>query len=414
MKNQIITLLFIFISVSSITAQRKEITKKEKVEIVELISENLLETYINLDLAKEMTSVLKSNIKSNKYKTVISPDEFAEIVTQDLQNVSHDLHLKLKYEPKKITQSKRIMPEEIKIKREKMMANKMAEINFGFTEIKVLSGNIGYLNLRMFADTTYAKATATSAMNFLSNTNAIIIDLRENGGGVPSMMQLLSSYFTDAKPALLSDFYERKTDSKTQLFTFETIDGKRLTNTPLYILTSKNTFSAAEAFTYSLKHLDKAVVVGEVTKGGANRTKGINLDENFSISIPYIEATHPITNTNWEGKGVQPTIETKEKDAFIKAYIEAIHKTVTRNKGNVFNRIGYELLKDKSIEEAIIVFEENTRLLPNESNSWDSLGEAYFYKRDKENALKAYKKALELDPNSESAKKMIEKLESLH
>jgi len=413
MKIQMITLLFVFISVSSLTGQNTKINDKEKVEIVELISENLLETYINLDVAKEMTSVLKSNIKSNKYKTVTNPDEFAEIVTQDVQNVSHDLHLKLKYEPKKIAQSKRIMTEEMKIKREKMMTMKMAEINFGFTEVKVLSGNIGYLNLRMFADTTYAKATATSAMNFLSNTNAIIIDLRENGGGVPSMMQLLSSYFTDAKPVLLSNFYERKTDSKTQLFTFETIEGKRLTNTPLYILTSKNTFSAAEAFAYGLKHLDKAVIVGEVTKGGANRTKGFNLDENFSISIPYIEATHPITNTNWEGKGVKPTIETNEKDAFVQAYIDAIHKTVTRNKGNVFNSIGYEFLQDKSINEAIIVFQENTKLFPEDANSWDSLGEAYFHKRDKENALKAYRKALELDPNSESAKKMIEKLESL-
>ena len=146
---------------------------------------------------------------------------------------------------------------EMKIEREKMMAMKMAEINYGFSEVKILNGNIGYLNLRMFADTAYAKGAATAAMNFLFNTNAIIIDLRENGGGVPSMMQLLSSYFTDAKPVLLSNFYERETDSKTQLFTIETIDGKRITNKPLYILTSKNTFSAAEAFTYTLKHLNK-------------------------------------------------------------------------------------------------------------------------------------------------------------
>lgn len=413
MRIQIITLTLMFLTILNLSAQNAEMTKNEKNEIVQLISENLLETYIDLEVAQEMTSILKSNLKSNKYKSATNPDEFAKIITQDLHNMSHDLHLKLNYEPKKIAQSKLIMPEKMKLEREKMMAIKMAEINYGFTEVKVLKGNIGYLNLRMFADMEQGKDAATSAMNFLYNTNAIIIDLRENGGGVPSMVQLLSSYFTDAGPVLLCNFYERKTDSKTQLFTIKTIDGKRMTNKPLYILTSKNTFSAAEAFAYSLKHLDKAVVVGEVTKGGANRTRTINLNSDFSISVPYIKAIHPVTLSNWEGKGIQPNIETNNNEAFVIAYIEAINKTVTINKGNVLNSIGYEFLQEKSINEAIIVFQKNTKLFPEESNSWDSLGEAYFQKRDKENALKAYTKALELDPNSESAKKMIEKLESL-
>jgi len=410
MKKQIITLVLVFISITSLKAQNKEIAKDEKGEIAEMISKNLLETYIDLDVAKKMTSLLKSNITLNKYSAITNPDAFAELVTQDLQNVSHDLHLKLNYEPKKIAQSKRVMPEEMKIEREKMMAMKMAEINYGFSEVKILNGNIGYLNLRMFADTAYAKGAATAAMNFLFNTNAIIIDLRENGGGVPSMMQLLSSYFTDAKPVLLSNFYERETDSKTQLFTIETIDGKRITNKPLYILTSKNTFSAAEAFTYTLKHLNKAVVVGEVTRGGANRTRTINLNDNFSLSVPYIKAIHPVTLSNWEGKGVQPNIETNNKEAFVIAYIDAINKTVSRNKENVLNSIGYNLLKEKSIDEAIIVFQENTKLFPEESNSWDSLGEAYFMNHDKDNALKAYEKSLKLNPKSESAKAMIQKL----
>ncbi|WP_166964140.1 S41 family peptidase [Yeosuana marina] len=413
MKRQIITLVLVFISITNLKAQNKEITKDEKVEITEMISKNLLKTYIDLDVAQEMTALLKSNIKSNKYETITNPDNFAEIVTQDLQNVSHDLHLKLKYEPKKIAQSQRIMPEEMKIKRESIMSMKMAEVNYGFTVVKVLNGNIGYLNLRMFADTIYAKDVATAAMNFLHNTNAIIIDLRENGGGVPSMIQLLSSYFTEAKPVLLSNFYEREKDLKTQLFTFETIDGKRMTNKPLYILTSENTFSAAEAFTYTLKHLNKAVVVGEVTRGGANRTRTINLNDDFSLSLPYIKAIHPVTNTNWEGKGVQPTIKTTKKEAFVKAYIDAINKTVTRNKENVLNSIGYALLKEKSIDEAIIVFQESTKLYPQESNSWDSLGEAYFMNHDKVNALKSYRRALELDPASKSTKDMIQKLENL-
>ena len=412
MKNHLIAIVIAFVSITNLSAQNTELTKKEKNEIVKLISKNLLETYIDLDIAKEMSSVIKLNVKSKKYKSVSDSKEFSKILTQDLQKVSKDLHLKVNFEPKRIAQKKRVMPEGMKLKREKMMAMRMAEVNYGFTEIKVLNGNIGYLNLRMFADIKYAKNAATAAMSFLSNTNAMIIDLRTNGGGVPSMMQLLSSYFTEAKPVLLSDFYERKTNEKTQLFTFETIEGKRLTNTPLYILTSKNTFSAAEAFTYSLKHLNKAVVVGEVTKGGANRTKRVNLNTNFSVSVPYIKAIHPVTNSNWEGIGVKPTIKSSNKDAFVVAYIDAINKTVKRNKSKTLNKIGYAFLQEKSIDNAIMVFLENAKLHPNDVNSWDSLGEAYYNKSDKKNALKAYKKALELDPSLASAKKMIQKLEN--
>ena len=413
MKKQIISFVLGILAMTNLHARQKEISLKEKSVIVKSLSENILETYIDLEIAKKMTSELNANLKSSRYKSISSADEFSKVVTNDLQKISHDLHLKLNFEPKRIAQSKRTMPEEMKMKMEKMMALKMAEINYGFTEVKILNGNIGYLNLRMFADIDLAREAATAAMNFLSNTKAILIDLRTNGGGVPSMMQLLSSYFTGADPVVLSDFYERKTDSKTQLLTFPNIDGKRMTNTPLYILTSKNTFSAAEAFTYSLKHLDKAIVVGEVTKGGANRTKRINLDDNFSVSMPYIQAIHPVTKSNWEGTGVQPTIKTTEKEAFVRAYIAAILKIANGKEQTILNAVGYDFLKEKSIEEALIVFQENVKLFPNDANSWDSLGEAHFYKRDKENALKAYEKALALDPSSASAKKMIEKLKSI-
>ena len=410
MKKYILAIVFAIFTVVTTTSQNNEITKKEKKVLLKLVSEKLMESYINLDTAKKMAAELQSNAK--KYKSITSSKEFSKILTKDLQKVSKDLHLKVNFEPKRIAQSKRVMPKEMQLKREKMMAMRMAEVNFGFTEVKVLNGNIGYINLRMFADMKYAKETATAAMRFLSNTNAIIIDLRTNGGGVPNMMQLLASYFTDEKPVLLSNFYERKTNNKTQLFTFKSIDGKRR-KTPLYILTSKRTFSAAEAFTYTLKHLGKAVVVGETTRGGANRTKRVNLNDEFTISVPYIEATHPVTKTNWEGKGVQPNISTSKKDAFITAYIDAINKTVKRNKSKVLNGIGYSFLQEKDLENALKVFQKNTKLFPNDANSWDSLGEAYFYKKDKTNALKAYRKALALDPASKSAKKMIDKIESL-
>ncbi len=412
---KIMLLVVSFVTIQNVVAQdtKRDLTKKEKNAIVSSIQTHLNTSYVNLELSNKMITELNKNLKSKKYEDIIDPSEFSKALTEDLQNVSKDLHLKVRFEPKRISHKKRMISDEKQLEREKRMAMQMAEINYGFTETKILNGNIGYLNLRLFADIKYAEETATAAMNFLSNTNAIIIDLRTNGGGVPNMMQLLASYFFDETPVLLSDFYERQTGERTQLYSFAAVNGKRSSDKPVYILTSKNTFSAAEAFTYTLKHLDKATVVGEVTKGGANRTKRINLNDEFTISVPYIESIHPITKTNWEGKGVQPNIKTTEKDAFVNAYIDAINKTVKRNKNGVLNKIGYTFLQEKLVDNAITVFQENVKLFPNEANSWDSLGEAYFINRDKENALKSYTKALDLDPNSESAKAMILKLEKI-
>ena len=413
---KIMLLSLSFVSINDALAQESESTlsKKDKKAIVSSIQTNLQETYIDLELSNKMVAELKKNLNSKKYSAITNPNDFSETLTEDLQEVSQDLHLKVRFEPKRIAKKKRVMPEDMRLKMEQRMAMKMSEINYGFIETKILNGNIGYLNLKLFSDTKYAEDAATAAMNFLSNTNAIIIDLRSNGGGVPSMMQLLSSYFYDETPVLLSNFYERKTDSTTQMHTLAQVDGKRYTNKPVYILTSKQTFSAAEAFAYTLKHLDKATVVGEVTKGGANRTKRINLNDDFTISIPYINPVHPITKSNWEGVGVLPNIETSNEDALAYAYVDAIDQTVDRNKNGMLNKIGYTYLQDKAVDDALIVFQENVKLFPGDANSWDSLGEAFFVSRDKENALKSYKKALELDPSSESAKKMIEKLERIN
>lgn len=410
-----IVLFMLLTTMQNLKAQDKEnlLTTKEKYDIITSVKTNLEESYVDLDVSKKIIIALDKNLKSNKYKKITSPTEFSKKITEDLQNISKDLHLKVQFEPKRIAQEKHVVSEEMQLEMEKKKAIQMAEINYGFTEAKILDGNIGYLNLRLFADVKYAEETATATMNFLSNTNAIIIDLRTNGGGVPSMMQLLSSYFFDETPVLLSDFYERKTNTKTQLFSLASVNGKRISNKPIYILTSKQTFSAAEAFAYTLKNLNKAIVIGEVTKGGANRTKRINLNDAFTISMPYIQSIHPVTKTNWEGKGVQPDIETNEKEAFIYAYIDAINKTRINNKEAILNKIGYAFLQEKSIENAIMVFRENVKLFPNNANTWDSLGEAYFMNLDKENALKSYKKALEIDSNLESAKAMIQKLEKI-
>lgn len=77
----------------------------------------------------------------------------------------------------------------------------------------------------------------------------------------------------------------------------------------------------------------------------------------------------------------------------------------------LLNSLGYTLMQNGKLDEAIAVFTINTKLFPGITNVWDSLAESYMNKGDKENAVKNYKKVLELDSKNSNAKAMISKLE---
>jgi C-terminal processing protease CtpA/Prc len=151
-------------------------------------------------------------------------------------------------------------------------------------------------------------------MNFLSHVDAIIFDLRENGGGDPKMVALISTYLLD-KPTNLNDLYNRKEDQSTQYWTLPYVPGSRLADTPAFVLTSQNTFSGAEEFSYNLKNLKRAMLVGETTGGGAHPVDGHRIDDHFMIGVPFARAINPVSKTNWEGTGVTPDVPAKASEA---------------------------------------------------------------------------------------------------
>ena len=184
--------------------------------------------------------------------------------------------------------------------------------------------------MRGFSDVEYGGETAVAAMNFLSNADAIIIDLRNNGGGSPAMIQLISSYLFDSNPVHLNNFYWRPTDSNSQTWTLPHVSGTRSPDTPLYILTSSGTFSAAEEFSYNLKNLERATLIGETTGGGAHPGGSLIATERFMVWVPTGRAINPITNTNWEGSGVIPHIKTSAREALDKAYTIALEQLISQ------------------------------------------------------------------------------------
>jgi C-terminal processing protease CtpA/Prc len=192
--------------------------------------------------------------------------------------------------------------------------------------VEILAGNIGYLDLRFFANPTYGGTTATAAMAVLANTDAIIIDLRQNGGGEPGMVQLLCSYFFEPEPVLINSLYWRKSETTQQFWTLPYLPGMRLPTTPVYVLISPRTGSAAEEFAYNLQTQNRATLLGQKTVGAANPGDGFKLVHGFEMFISTGAAVNPITKTNWEGQGVQPDLEVPAEEALVVAQMTALQR----------------------------------------------------------------------------------------
>ncbi len=307
------------------------ITEKEQKEVIEAVGKQLTDKYVFPEMGKKMADQLKKNMKKGQYEAINNALEFQAALTKDLQSVSKDKHIRVLFDPEEIAkQQQAVTPEDEQKLKDQMVARNRMD-NFGFHEVKILEGNIGYLDLRSFQGTAYASDTAVAAMNFLSNSDALIIDLRQNGGGSPHMIQLITSYLYDEEPVHLNNFYYRPTDSHSQTWTLPHVPGKRNPDVPVYVLTSERTFSAAEEFSYNLKNLKRATLVGETTGGGAHPGGHQIATDRFVVWVPTGRAINPITNTNWEGTGVTPHIEVEQAQALNTAYTKALESLTENN-----------------------------------------------------------------------------------
>jgi len=242
-----------------------------------------------------------------------APMAFVEAVNRVLADASHDRHLAIFYQPASGTPPARA-PEA----REPM--------NFGFVKFEGLRGNVAYLEILTFADLGQLSAeTASAWLSTLANFDAIILDLRRNGGGNTPMMAFVATFFFESAPVHLTDIYWRDTNQTAQFWTTPFVPGRRSPRQPLYILTSASTFSAAEDFCYTFQNLKRATVVGERTGGGAHSGRGLQrLTPSFTAFIPVGRSVSPVTGTNWEGTGVKPDVETPADSALAVAHARAL------------------------------------------------------------------------------------------
>jgi len=302
----------------------EKIYQKTKMEIIDSVSAALNEIYVFPEVAAEMEKQIRKNFKDKKYDKLETLQEFGMQLNKDLREISKDKHLNIgPYNPDDFILAD---TDTLTDARRKEMYELISYENFGFEKAERMPGNIGYIKFNSFKDADYGGPTAVAALNFLSHCDAIIFDLRDNGGGSPSMIQLISSYFFE-EPVHLNSFYIRKDDSIKQFWTSSYVPGPKMVDADLYVLTSNYTFSGAEEFTYNMKNLKRATIVGETTGGGAHPVEGRPFPNlGISMSLPFGRAINPISGTNWEGIGVEPDIKVTRDKALDVAYNEAVKK----------------------------------------------------------------------------------------
>lgn len=324
-------LILIGISTVVISQTKSNFTGKEKEKIIAEICDLIKTQYVIPQKAEKIAHAIFDNFKNQKYDDSIDGQKFAQSIDIDLKKISGDKHMGFSYNPQLVSEIKKKIGEnttEVYFTPERV--KEARKDNFGFKEVRILKGNIGYLDLHSFFHTKYAGEKVISAMNFLKDCKAIIIDLRRNGGGSETMVSLLASYFFEKDKNIhlnsLVIFPEKK---EVQTRTSPFVSGETMPNAPLYILTSSRTFSAAESFSYSMKHLGRATIIGETSRGGAHGLNILPVQNDFVIYLPNEKPVNPITKSNWEKIGVQPDIRVNASSAFNVAYTEALKKIMS-------------------------------------------------------------------------------------
>jgi hypothetical protein len=294
-------------------AQEITLAAAERDRVIESAAKLLDERYVFPEVGKKMAAALRKAEKRDTYRAITDGQILAWRLSDDLWAIAHDGHLGVRF-------SKEVLPPDEPgedpdtdpAARKKLLAS-----NCGFEKLEHLPPNIGYVKFNAFADPGICASTAAAAMNFVADSDALILDLRDNKGGGP-MLQFIAAYLF-AEPTHLIDNYNRPDNATEEVWTLPYVPGRKFIGKPVFVLTSKRTFSAAEAFCYALKTLQRATLIGETTGGGAHPIEPHRIDDHFSIIVPTGRSISPVTKTNWERVGVEPDIKVAAADALDEA-----------------------------------------------------------------------------------------------
>jgi C-terminal processing protease CtpA/Prc len=314
---------FASLAVAQAPAAKIPITPEQRRAVIEKVIVRVNHSYVFPEVAAQVEKLLRESVEKREFDNISDQESLASALTERLLAVSHDKHLKVRFSPdvqKENDYDTGTTPEQ-----QRAQVAREAEANFGFNALRHLDGNIGYIEYTYFANANASGASIAAAFNFLRDSDALIIDLRNNGGGWAESVPIWCSYLLPPEPVHLLDNYYRESGHVDQVWSLPWVPGERFLNKPVYVLTGKETFSAAEALTFILKEQGRATIVGTATRGGANPLDFYWLTEHMDIGVPDARSMSVKTKQNWEGVGIQPDIAAPEADALRVAQIAILN-----------------------------------------------------------------------------------------
>jgi C-terminal processing protease CtpA/Prc len=289
--------------------------------VIDTLIKQLNDYYVFPEVAAKVETILRAKQQRGGYDSITDAEIFANVLTADLRDAGRDKHLRVRSSETPRSSATAPTPAQLEEMRKEMVAR-----GYGIAKIETLAGNVGYLDLRGFDRIRDAASAITIAMTQLAEADALIVDVRNNGGGDPAGVAFLSSYLFDQRTHL-NDLYWREGDRTMEFWTDIGVPGKHYgQKKAVYVLTGPRTFSGGEEFSYNLQQLKRATLIGEVTGGGANPGRMRELSPYFAAFIPNGRAINPITKTNWEGNGVTPDIKVPISQALVTAHKLALEQ----------------------------------------------------------------------------------------
>ncbi|MGB3455275.1 MAG: S41 family peptidase [Litorimonas sp.] len=332
------------------------VTQSEISEVSNTLIDVIKSDYVFEAKGQEIAQALSELQQSGQYDNALTYEAFADALTQDLVTLSGDKHFKVNYNPGFIANRWSDEAELQSSSDEETTESDEAAFdwdlwyaqreNYGFQRLEILDGNIGFIRLNFFHPLNWSKGAIDTAMEFVSDTEALLIDLRTNNGGYSPSDAYIASYFFEEGGGVWDTSYERRTGERETTSLFEEVNGDKYLNKPVYVLISDQTFSLGEQLAYGMKHFGKATLVGQTSAGAAHSIDIAKLSENFFVQVPISHGIHPVTQKDWEGVGVIPDIATSPEDALVIAHKEALEALIRAETRDGVRKM-YERARDK-------------------------------------------------------------------
>jgi hypothetical protein len=291
-------------------------------EVIRLVEAH----YVFPEKRAAIAGALKTARDAGRYDVTV-PQELADRVTQDLFAASKDGHLNFNFDPDQFQdiQRPRRGPEP-----SPFSAENQRRRNDGYEEMRVLPGNVRYVRVTAFMWSDQTPRIVDAAARFLADGDAVIVDLRGNGGGHAEAVQRLISYFFPRGGQELIRFHDGLSGETRVNRALSDLPSPRLAGKPLYVLIDGGAASAAEEFAYHIEQFKLGTLVGKTTAGAANNNQLYPVPPFFVASISVGRPEHPVSHTNWEGKGVAPAVETPSPAALDHAQLLALQTLAAR------------------------------------------------------------------------------------